>query len=223
MQKRRSTRPRSARLLALAILVVCAIGAGATAAPAPGLLGRVLKVGYLGCSQTTGSVQGYHSLGGARLWHTIEYGGGAINRWSAPNSTYWQRFDAAYRAHPALTIWWQLCVLAGGVEYNVSQARLVLAQIRLHAPGSVIYVSGQNGYVAPHRCNLGPPNAALIAETVATRLIAGGGGVLRGPKMSDLRGPDSAGPGPTETDAGGCHPNALGRTKLGANLRAFFG
>jgi len=201
-------------------LVLLAVGSISEARPSLSV-GRVLKVGYLGCSQTTGAVQGYHELGGARLWATIQYGGGAVNRWSSPSSPYWSTFDHAYRAHPALSIWWQICILTGNINTNVTQARLALAQLRAHAPGSVIYVSAQNAYVAPHVCGIGPPNAAIIAEAVADRLIAGG--VLRGPHMSPLRGQDSAGPGATEVDPGGCHPNALGRKKLGANLRAFFG
>jgi hypothetical protein len=183
----------------------------------------LLRVGYLGCSQTTGSAEGYHELGGIRLWPTIQYGGGSISRWANPSesSSYWATFDQNMLEHPALSIWWELCVIGGNAAANLADARIVLAQLHVHAPLSVIYVSAQNAYVAPHVCGIGPPNAAAIAQEVADSLVATTG-VLRGPHMSALRGPDSYGPGPDET-TGGCHPNELGRAKLGANLLTFFG
>jgi len=217
----RTARRSSIAVVAVAFAVSIASGSAGHALPS---LQGLLKVGYLGCSQTTGAVQGYHELGGMRMWETIEYGGGAVSRWANPatSSQYWALFDEAYRAHPSLTIWWQLCIIAGDVNANLSDAHLVLSQLHVHAPASVIYVSAQNGYVAPHICGIGPPNGPAIAQQVADDLVATTG-VLRGPHMSDLRGSDSAGVGPTETDSGGCHPNEIGRAKLGANLLTFFG
>ena len=219
--------------LILAVLA-CALALGGTGAvsarsvaadtaipPLLDLLGT--SVGYIGCSQSTGSVEGYHEIGGARFWPTVEYGGGSVSRWADPtaNGEYWARFDQNMRQRPATTIWWQLCILTGDADANFNDARTVLLQLRQHTAFlSQIYVSAQNGYVAPHVCGMGPPNAEAIAQEVADRLTALG--VLRGPMMSDLRGPDSNGFGPNET-TDGCHPNGIGRTKLGANLRAFFG
>lgn len=222
----------STRLLVLLSTVVALTGsslasahvvAGESSLPPIGVLGIGAKVGYLGCSQTTGAAKGYHEIGGQRLWETIEYPGGAISRWADPatNGPLWAAFDAAWRAHPATTVWWQLCVIKGNADTNYNDARTVLLLLRQHTAFlAQIHVSAQNGYVAPHVCDIGPPNGPDIAQEVANRLVLNG--LLPGPAMSDLRGPDSAGAGPNEL-VDSCHPNQLGRAKLGANLRAFFG
>ena len=180
-------------------------------------------VGYLGCSQTTGSVRGYHDAGGLRFWPVIEYGGGSVSRWANPHHSerYWADFDQARRAQIPGTVWWQICITGNGVEANYNAARAVLSVLRRRVGSTPIYVSAQNGYIDPHVCGIGPPNGPDTAAEIAARLVASDG-VLRGPTMSDLRGPDSAGDGPIQTEDG-CHPNELGRARFGANLQRFFG
>jgi hypothetical protein len=173
-------------------------------------------VAYLGCSQTTGSVEGYHMDGGTHFWPNIDYGGGAVSRWAGQKEggRYWGQFTENMQARPASIIWWQLCILSGNDDSNYQDAQEVLAQLRRDIPaGSTIYVSAQNDYTDPNQCGIGPPNAPEIAQAVADRLVANDG-VRRGPKMSTLS--------PSETN-GGCHPNDAGREKFGHDLLAFFG
>lgn len=197
---------------------------GGTSQPPGQALGSG-RVGYLGCSQTTGAVEGYHNDGGDRLWPTIEYGGGSISRWatvSDDDARYWGAFRANLKSRPSSVIWWQLCVQGGGVQTNYDNALTVLHRLRgFIASGTKIYVSAQNDYVPPHVCSISGPDGPETAQKVADKLV-GEPDVYAGPKMTALRGPDSAGSGPTQTKDS-CHPNDAGEKVLGEDLLEFFG
>lgn len=173
-------------------------------------------VAYLGCSQTTGSVEGYYMVGGQHFWPIIEWGGGSVTRWAenGNDDRYWPQFERNMDAKPASIIWWQLCVISGGFEQNYSDAKVVLGELRERIPsGSTIYVSAQNGYSAGASCGLSSPQDIQTAQDVADRLVSSDG-LRHGPVMSDLAA--------NETQ-GGCHPNDAGRRKFGHDLLDFFG
>ena len=197
-----------------------------TAAPPSTLPARGV-VGYVGCSQANGAIQGYEGLGGRNLWPpVVEYGGHSLAGWAQAISTdpaLWAKFTRLEHERPPRLIWWQLCTRHGeSDELNYQAALAVLSELGRLAPGVPVYVSAQNGYVAPHVCAITGADGPARMAALAKRLVAQGR-ARQGPDVGDLRAPDSAGIGANQVQPDGCHPNPDGMRALGAPLLAFFG
>jgi hypothetical protein len=193
-------------------------------------------VGYAGCSQTIGAVKGYKTDGGTRMWPIVEFGGGTVQTWAsqiaapgAPLKGYWAVFEGAQQQQPASEIWWQLCTHPPNEEDdagNSAAASRVRAELlRLSPPGTKIYVSAQNAYVAPHVCGITGPDGPSRMQALANQLVAQGL-AQAGPNVGALHSVDQTPSVPSgdETVDDGCHPNESGqRNVLGPPMRDFFG
>ncbi|MGH9275312.1 MAG: hypothetical protein ACRDZU_11760 [Acidimicrobiales bacterium] len=170
-------------------------------------------VGYVGCSNTSRAIDGYHALGGTRMWEGIHaYGSGTIEAWSDFESSYWSAFSRAQARRPAKVFWLQLCAYADTSDAtNEAAATAVIAHIKALAPGAVIYVSPINGYVA-HVCAQLGANGADRLKALADSLAASGI-AQRGPDVGDIT--------VAETERDGCHQNAAGKLHNGLGLTLF--
>jgi len=84
-----------------------------------------VSIGYIGCSNTRETVEGYHYLGGKKMWdYERRYGSGTLLDWSRnlEDSKYWDVFDELLKKHPETkTIWWQLCIMDGACRHNIGR------------------------------------------------------------------------------------------------------
>lgn len=159
-------------------------------------------VGVMGCSQTRLSTEGYHTLGGSRLWDLgNSYAEGTPYRWWNPYgsaSKYWRQFRGLFAANPGTsTIWWQLCIYASETDAQTWSAAVSdLAYLRsyLHDQGVTnprLFVSAINGYVAPHCAPetstgcAGPQRARDLRDRILTDPATAGPDLAAGPLMPD--------------------------------------
>ncbi|MEK7640528.1 MAG: hypothetical protein AAB389_00835 [Patescibacteria group bacterium] len=193
-------------------------------------------IGFVGCSNSRDTVQGYYSIGGKRIWRPLQnttYGGGTPVSWfnglKDSNSKYWKEFDAMNAANPgAKNLWLSLCLRATESDAASYAASIsVIDEVKRRIPGITIYVSGLNGFVEPHVCGITGKNGPLRAQMLADRLV-GEGRAKTGPDVGDLISDDQipsdgATPQNTETISDGCHPSPeRGEPKLGRELLKFF-
>lgn len=175
-------------------------------------------VGYIGCSLTHMTVNGYHTDGGTRLWPPLEgYGAGEIPRWfddiTSPTPKYWPIFQRMLTTSPADTFWIEACFRTGQIHpANLAQAEAVVRHIRELVPGATIYFSAMNGWDPPDSCGKASSAAVTKAQQITDALVAEGL-TLRGPIMPLL---------PTSNTLDTCHPNATGEALLGQALKGFF-
>ncbi len=182
-------------------------------------------VGVVGCSITEDAMAGYVAVGGTRLWAdpspatgSYGYGLGFVDRWADPNGVggyLWSMFDQMARATPT-AIWWQLCMdlspAKPTVEGTHAQAVTTIGLLRNRFPGTPVFVSAFPSYDPPLHC--GYDEFTWIANQVVARLIADGV-ASAGPVLS-----------PLDVDTqlrDWCHPNTVGITNWGNQLRSFFG
>jgi hypothetical protein len=174
-------------------------------------------VGYVGCSNSAGSVDGYHLDGGTLMWPFIRnYGSGTTTTWAAniggASDEWWAAFTRQQGITPAGTFWFQLCPRAAEDQDNDDEARAVIAEIRNQVPGAVVYVSALNTFEVP--CSIAGPQGPANSQADVDDLVASGD-ALEGPVMPQLQADQ------VQTD--GCHPNTSGRALLGDALLEFFG
>jgi hypothetical protein len=195
--------------LAIALAVVLV-------ATAPAAHGTTSMLGYVGCSNSTLSVQGFDALGGSGWWLAPNsngapaYDGGVIGRWAAvPTSTDWEEFHAAEADTPATAIWLQVCLLA---TQSASSGETSLPIVLDGLPAGVpVYLSAVNGYTDHVCAKVGHSGAARAQQVVDWGVSHGL--ARRGPLMPALSKAET-------TD--GCHPNSTGQDKVGQALLAFF-
>jgi hypothetical protein len=209
----RSRRSRVPLLLLTALAASLAVFPPPANATVPGS-----TVGYLGCSPTWQTVEGYHADGGTRLWPTLMgYGAGEIPKWYAdigPSTKYWRIFKQALAAQPTDVFWFQACLLTDQVgRTNVRDAEAIVAHIRELVPGATVYMSAMTGMDPPDSC--GKASAATVAHTQQIVDTAVADGVaLRGPVMPAL---------PSSMTSDPCHPDAAGEAFLGHTLLVWLG
>lgn len=188
-------------------------------------------IGYIGCSNSRDAVNGYHTVGGTRLWPAIgPYGGGVIKTWQDqigdPHSEKWNAFNAEQAAHPAQIVWVSICAYSGHSEDDIYNATVdVINEVKRIIPGVTVYASPINDWVAPHVCSKTGKTAVPRTTSTADR-VSSEGKAKRGPNVGSLLSINqvpSAGAtaANSETVEDGCHPNEKGEAKLGASLKAF--
>lgn len=176
-------------------------------------------VGYLGCSMSQNSVEGYETAGGSKMWsHRAPYGGGGVGRWfvdiAGDRGRYWEGFAAELESHPDTTVvWLNVCTVRQNQLDSFDSTAAVIDEINAHIPAATIYVSAQPSYTDGHVCGLagegGPEAMAEVAAAVVDAGLA-----LPGPVMGPL----------TEAHTrDGCHANEEGQRVLGEQLLEFFG
>ncbi len=196
---------RRARALLGAVLAAASVAvvAPATALPAVATTGRV---GFIGCSNTSNAIEGYHTVSSEEtFWDWMDYGGGSVDFWADPGSTYWDKFDSALAAHPGTeAIWWELCTHKN--EGSNATVDAIVALIRQRLPNVAIYASPLDDTPT---CARGD---AVTSQGYVDYLV-GKGSVLAGPVMTPLNS--------SQTDDG-CHGNAAGKQVWGQDLAVFF-
>jgi hypothetical protein len=187
---------------------------------APPVAGTVSgSVGYVGCSMSQNSVEGYQDVGGTNMWSfRAPYGGGSVGRWhddiDGDRGRYWQGFERELVANPDTgVIWWNLCTVKSSPQDSFDNAVAILAEIEARIPGAEVYVSAQPLYANGHLCGLAGEGGPEYMVALADELI-GAGLALAGPTMGPLDQSETR---------DGCHANAEGKTVLGNQLLDFFG
>ncbi|MGZ8184383.1 MAG: thrombospondin type 3 repeat-containing protein [Methylobacter sp.] len=209
-------RPVGGRVMFVTILIIGLFAHGQIKAAA-----GAAQIGYVGCSMTEDTVEGYHDLGGTSLWPDAEgvYGGGGVTEWASAlndSSRYWFWFQETLNDHPETSmVWWQLCTSAdeeGSDQQLLEDARAIRDEIRRRAPNATIYVSSQPDY-ADQVCKIAGPDGPQKMQDLAAQLVSEGGvetGPVIGPLTSDQVGND------------GCHANTEGKVFMGQQLMEFF-
>lgn len=174
-------------------------------------------IGYVGCSNTIQTVQGYGYTGGLNMWEPdMGYDGGAVSNWvegtKTPNK-WWKTFDSLYKDNPETkAIWWQLCIRKDEpTPYR--DAELVLNKIREKIPGVSIYVSPLPPYTKGV-CEITGTEGIERAAALAKELDSKNADVFLGPELGPMT--------PKDTDPDTCHLTIYAKEKLGNQMRNFF-
>lgn len=194
---------------------------------------RVSTLGFVGCSNTRMSVEGYATAGGKKFWPVpgTPYSAGTVVAWATglPANMYWTQFQSMLDANPGTTdLWWQLCAHEADLPDALYAAAVAVRnELLRRVPGVVLHVSALNGYAAPHVCSACGADGPSRSADLAARLVAEGLAVA-GPLMPELlSNVPIASAGVTlstnDTNPDGCHPNTHGKAKLGGALLAHFG
>lgn len=182
------------------------------------------KIGVVGCSNTTGAVEGYTALSTLDLLTEGGLTGGSLAVWGNPrparHDRYWGLYDERRPVDGYAGTWVQLCIRTTehqGAFDETEQVWIehVVDEIRKRDGDIPIWISGVNSFADGVLCeSIGPDGAAIAAEA-ADWAAANIAGVQRGPDLGPLEEQD-------RDSAGDCHPNASGQEKLGLQLVAFF-
>lgn len=173
-------------------------------------------IGYVGCSNTWQTIEGYHSAGGTQFWDAdSRYGGGNVTAWynELDDQGHWKLFDEHLADHPETSsVWWQLCIREDDpTPYEEPEA--VLAGIRARLPDATIYVSPLAEFpdaVCGITGTFGVPRSVdLVAE-----LLDKNPDLVAGPVLSPLT--------KDETLPDNCHIKPEARPAMGEEMKAFF-
>jgi hypothetical protein len=186
-----------------------------TVGPTTTTLGDGGLDGWIGCSMTAQTFDGYRSLGGQQFYGGREYrvGGGDLLRWTSSNSRWWVEYrqqEALFGEPDRLVV--MVCSSGGAAPTN-PQMEAVLQIAEAEAPNAEIVVMRQPGYIAGHHCPLIAPTLAQqeavfsAQQAVVSHAVALG--ATPGPVLPLL--------GPTTT-RDGCNANAAGRALLGQTM-----
>jgi hypothetical protein len=202
---------------ALSAALTWACSSASTTAPTVPSVNK--SVGYIGCSNTWKTVEGYHNFAkGTNIWEADpNYGGGDVVSWASDVSNsnpYWSEFAKLYAEHPETkTLWIQFCVKSFST-YDEAYAAAVtmINEAKRRVPGAVIYVSGLNDFTPLDICQNSGPSGTTYSRQIAD-VISSSSFALRGPVLTALT---------RQQTTDGCHPNDEGETILGAELKSFF-
>ena len=178
-----------------------------------------ITIGYIGCSNTRETVEGYYHMGGKKMWsYERRYGSGTILDWSRnldKGSKYWKVFDELLEKHPnTKSIWWELCIMDEDRTTNYENAEIVVKEIRTRIPNVTIYVSALADYT-DGLCEITGTWGLEKGKELMQELDAKNENIFLGPVL----GPMSK----KETAKDGCHLSSPdGKRKLGIQLKDFF-
>lgn len=175
--------------------------------------------GWVGCSMTANTFDGYVVEGGDGFYSSAGYavGGGIVYKWTSPTSRYWQEYrqqEAAYGEPERLVV--MFCAAKRPpTQTDISR---MLAQASVEAPNATIFVTRQPDYEEGHRCR-------ILANTLAqqTQILSAldgyveaavAAGFSRGPTLPTLS---------RDQTRDGCHANAQGQALLGQAVIAWEG
>lgn len=179
------------------------------------------SIGFVGCSNTRQTVQGYNLVGGKAIWvvderNIHEYDGGAVRNWAEKENKFWKIFDNYLKNNPNTSaIWWQLCIRKEEAAMTYEDALPVLEILRKKIPGVIIYVSPLAEYTE-NVCELTGTEGIKRAKSLAQELDSRNEDVRAGPFVGPLRLADIS----NQEDH--CHPHKEGAMKMGRQLKAFF-
>jgi hypothetical protein len=172
-------------------------------------------MGWIGCSMGENTASGYRAIGGTRMWGPYGNGGAVVGDWLDPGSQGWDRFDNQVAQHgsPA-AVWIMLCIFALS-PVTIEQARTLVDNARMHAPGAYIYITGQPTYEPGHVCTLAGDGGPELTDSVAQQVAA---------EDPDVHYPGELGPlsaGEWTNDS--CHANSEGEQTLGTEVKGWWG
>ncbi len=177
------------------------------------------SIGYIGCSNTRETVEGYHRVGGGDMWdYDKRYDSGAVKDWALdaePEKRYWNVFDELLEENPKTKfIWWELCIRDDERETNYEQAQIILNEIRQRIPDAVIYVSALADYTEGV-CEITGTFGIEKAKELVRELENNNADVFPGPVLGPMA--------PIDTAKDGCHLSSPdGKRKLGNQMKKFF-
>jgi hypothetical protein len=174
-------------------------------------------IGYVGCSNTWMSVEGYHTAGGELFWEAdSNYGGGNVTTWAEgaeEGNEYWRLLDKHLRDHDNTeAIWWQLCIRETQ-NPTLEEAESILSAIRERLPEATIYVSAIPGYpdeICPLTSTEGVERSNALRDELLAEHPDLKAGPIIDPMTADKTMPDK------------CHIKPAARESVGQELRAFF-
>lgn len=183
------------------------------------------SIGYIGCSNTRQTVQGYDFLGGENIWaaeerRIHEYDGGAVLDWAKgaeKGNKYWKIFDQYLKENPdTKKVWWQLCIRKDEANMKYEDALPVIEALRKKIPNITIYVSPLAEYTE-NVCEITGIEGIKRGKSLAQELDSRNEDVITGPILGPLNLAEISN---KEKDR--CHPNDEGMKKMGAQMRQFF-
>lgn len=172
-----------------------------------------MVIGYVGCSITYQTVEGYWMAGGRSMWPPEQrYDDGSVMNWGNPRMRFLQVFDENLQKYPQTKIiWWQLCLPSHEFP-TYEHANEVITAIKARLPQATIYVSSLAPY--EHLCEGSGTTGVSRGQQLAEELAARRADVILGPTFSALT--------LRETENDRCHLEAPGKRKLGQELKDFF-
>ena len=178
-----------------------------------------VTIGYIGCSNTRETVEGYAHVGGKKMWDSQRrYGSGTILDWSQnleEGSKYWDVFDELLEKYPNTnTIWFELCIMDEDRTTSYEHAAIILNEIRKRIPAVTIYVSPLSDYT-DGVCEITGTFGLEKGKELAKELDEKNEDVFVGPLLGPMT--------PQDTAKDGCHLSSPdGKRKLGNQMRLFF-
>lgn len=180
-----------------------------------------VTIGYIGCSNTRETVEGYHYTGGTKMWpYERRYGSGTVRDWAndvETGSVYWEVFDELMQEYPhTKVIWWQLCIPDNTNERSTAleHTEIILQQVRKRIPNVVLYVSPLADYTEGV-CSITGTWGLEKAKELAQEVDEHNDDVIAGPILGPMT--------PADTAKDGCHFSSPdGKRKLGNQMREFF-
>ena len=177
-----------------------------------------VTIGFIGCSNTRETVEGYDHVGGKKMWDAERrYGSGTVLDWSqdVDESRYWNVFDELLEKYPQTdVIWWELCIMDGDRATSYDHAAVILDEVRERIPGVVVYVSALADYTEGV-CEITGTWGLEKGKELAEELVSRNDDVFAGPLLGPMT--------PADTAEDGCHLSSPdGKRKLGNQMRLFF-
>jgi hypothetical protein len=170
-------------------------------------------MGWIGCSMGENTAQGYRRIGGTRMWGPYGNGAQIVSAWTSSNSASWQRFDRQVEMYGMpKAVWDMICVAQGGA--TDAEIRTMVNNAKTHAPGAVIYLTGQPVYEQGHVCSIAGAGAPEKTDQQAEALAPELGAIYPG-----TLGPLNAG----EYTSDSCHASTSGQDKLGRQVKGWWG
>ena len=221
---------RAITVAALILICVLILFSGCTAAKQPPLEdaqpSRTSSIGFIGCSNTRQTLQGYQFVDGQQLWEVKErniheYDGGAVVNWAKTSEKkyeeLWKVFDNYLQQNPnTKSIWWQLCIRKEEAGMTYDDASYVLAALRQRIPGVTIYVSALPDF-PEHICEITGTEGIQQAKELVEELDNKNEDVITGPIIGPLFPSDI-----DKEDESRCHPHVESAMKTGRQLKEFF-
>lgn len=219
-EARKAVLPRFlAALLALLVVLV-------TWSPTPAQANQANEaddvLGYIGCSMTRDTFQGYQELGAVLAWPvgTYNLSGGVLGAWVVRGSRWRGDRNGAFEgyvqkrnAQPPAAVLFMVC-LNNKTTAKLTDMQLVIGNLIHFSPNVEIYLTSQPRYTAGHLCtnlanSLSHQESQLAAiDTVISQAITNGW-AASGPDMPVLA--------PSQL-RDTCHANQTGRAILGQEI-----
>ncbi len=182
------------------------------------------QIGYVGCSNTWMSVEGYHNAAGNKnlFWDTkgLQSSGVTIIDWANPSGKWWTSLDRKIQqsGQPKI-VWIQLCDRVISENDTYDTVKQLIANVRQHIPSAVFYISPLNSYNPPNTCLVLGSNGEGVTNGITWSNQATADGLAkRGPDLGPLTPSDIL-----PTDTMHCHPTDQARaTIIGPQLVNFF-